>query len=126
MIFIGGISQGYKDLTFLQTLICKKCGRYSSVSVYMVYTYFSFFFIPLFKWDKKYYAVSSCCKTTFAISNDIGKAIEREELTSLQEDDLEIVGMSNLAYSNCRSCGYLLTPEYTYCPKCGTKSENDS
>jgi len=65
MIFIGGISQGHKDLGFLQTLICKKCGRFSSVSVYMVYTYFSFFFIPLFKWGKKYYAVSNCCQTTF-------------------------------------------------------------
>ncbi|WP_313527928.1 zinc ribbon domain-containing protein [Anaerotignum sp.] len=121
MIFIGGISQGHKDLGFLQTLICKKCGRFSSVSVYMVYTYFSFFFIPLFKWGKKYYAVSNCCQTTFSIPDELGKAIERGESVSLREEDLEIVGMATNNYSNCPDCGFLLTPEYTYCPKCGRK-----
>ena len=30
-----------KDFDFFrQTMICKKCGRYSSISVFMVYTYF--------------------------------------------------------------------------------------
>ncbi|WP_312061132.1 zinc ribbon domain-containing protein [Anaerotignum sp.] len=121
MIFIGGIAQGQKDLGFLQTLICKKCGRYGSVSVYMVYTYFSFFFIPLFKWGKKYYAVSSCCQTTFSIPDEIGKTIERGENVTLREDDLEIVGMEQSYNAHCPDCGFLRSPEYTYCPKCGRK-----
>lgn len=100
MIFIGGIAQRQKDLGFLQTLICKKCGRFGSVSVYMVYTYFSFFFIPLFKWGKKYYAVSSCCQTTFSIPDELGKAIEHGEPVTLREEDLELVGMANDYYSN--------------------------
>lgn len=120
MIFIGGIAQGQKDLGFLQTLICKKCGRLSSVSIFMVYSYFSFFFIPLFKWGKKYYAVSNCCKTTFSIPDEIGKAIERGESVTLREDDLEIIGMTHPS-SYCPDCGFLLSPEYTYCPKCGRK-----
>lgn len=121
MIFIGGISQGQKDLGFLQTFICKKCGRYSSVSVFMVYTYFSFFFIPLFKWGKKYYAVSNCCQTTFSIPNEIGKAIERGESITLKEEDLEATGFEKNDCSYCPNCGFLLSPEYTYCPKCGRK-----
>ena len=120
MIFIGSIAQGQKDLGFIQTLICKKCGRYSSVSVFMVYTYFSFFFIPLFKWGKKYYAVSNCCQTTFSIPDEIGKAIARGEAITLREDDLEIVGTS-ASYAHCPDCGFLLSSEYTYCPKCGRK-----
>ncbi len=119
MIFIGGIGQGQKDLGFLQTLICKKCGRYGSVSVFMVYTYFSFFFIPLFKWGKKYYAVSSCCQTTFAIPDEVGKAIERREPITLREEDLEILGSADS--SHCPECGFLVSPEYAYCPKCGRK-----
>ena len=119
MIFIGGIAQGQKDLGFLQTLICKKCGRYGSVSVFMVYTYFSFFFIPLFKWGKKYYAVSNCCQSTFSISEELGKAIERGESVTLREEDLEMAGVSN--DTHCPHCGFLLTPQYTYCPKCGQK-----
>ncbi len=121
MIFIGGIAQGQKDLGFLQTLICKKCGRYSSVSVFMVYTYFSFFFIPLFKWGKKYYAVSNCCQATFSIPHEIGKAIERGESVTLKEEDLEAEGFEKRDYTYCPDCGFLLSPEYTYCPKCGRK-----
>ena len=45
MIFIGGISQGRINFDFFrQTMVCKKCGRFSSISVFMVYSYFSFFF----------------------------------------------------------------------------------
>lgn len=121
MIFIGGISQGRKAFSFLQTLICKKCGRYSNVSVFMTYTYFSFFFIPLFKWGKKYYALSGCCNTTFAIPHDLGRAIERGEHVTLHPDDLEMIGTGNHINTNCTDCGFLLSEEYTYCPKCGRK-----
>ena len=122
MIFIGGISQGRKDFDFFrQTMICKKCGRYSSISVFMIYTYFSFFFIPLFKWGKQYYAVSNCCNTVFSIDKELGKAIERGEHINLREEDLTIVGMDQSRTNHCPDCGFLLTPEYAYCPKCGKK-----
>ena len=122
MIFIGGISQGRKNFDFFrQTMICKKCGRYSSISVFMIYTYFSFFFIPLFKWGKQYYAVSNCCNTVFSIDKELGKAIERGEHIDLREEDLTIVGMDQSRTNHCPDCGFLLTPEYAYCPKCGRK-----
>lgn len=122
MIFIGGIAQGRKDFDFFrQTMICKKCGRYSSISVFMVYTYFSFFFIPLFKWGKKYYAVSNCCNTVYAIDAELGRSIERGEAVTLREEDLTMIGMNDSRTNNCPDCGYLLNPEYEYCPKCGRK-----
>ena len=121
MIFIGGIATGRKDFDFRQTMICKKCGRYSSISVFMVYTYFSFFFIPLFKWGKKYYATSNCCNTVFAIDPALGKAIESGESIALTENDLEIIGMTSNQTNHCPDCGYLLLPEYEFCPKCGKK-----
>lgn len=77
MFFIGGIFQGKKEFEhFRQTIVCKKCGRLCSISVFMTYTCFSFFFIPLFKWGKQYYAVSNCCHTIYAIDAELGKAIE--------------------------------------------------
>ena len=82
MIFIGGIAQGRKQFDFIQTMICSKCGRYSSVSVFMTYTYFSFFFIPLFKWNRQYFAVSNCCSTVFSIPNALGEAIAGGESVS--------------------------------------------
>ncbi len=121
MIFIGGIATGRKDFDFRQTMICKKCGRYSSISVFMVYTYFSFFFIPLFKWGKKYYAVSNCCGTVFSIHQDLGRSIEHGEAVEIREEDLEIVGANAAHTAHCPDCGYSLTPEFEYCPKCGRK-----
>lgn len=124
MIFIGGISMGQKMLDFIQTMICKSCGRYTGISVYMTYTYFSFFFIPLFKWGKKYYAVTSCCNTVYAIPDVLGRAIERGETVTLTEDDLTPTGEAMERDRRCPNCGYPLQGGYTYCPGCGRKLDD--
>lgn len=121
MIFIGGISMGRKDFDFRQTIICKKCGRYSSISVFMVYSYFSFFFIPLFKWGKKYYAVSNCCQAVYTIDTELGRAVEHGENVTIHEADLTLVGTDHMHQQNCPDCGYLLESNFSYCPKCGKK-----
>ena len=59
MIFIGGISSAVKQLEYLKTVICSVCGGYGRYQVFMTYTYFSFFFIPLFKWNRKFYLPSA-------------------------------------------------------------------
>lgn len=87
----------------------------------MTYTCFSFFFIPLFKWGKQYYAVSNCCYTIYAIDAELGKAIEHGESVTLREEDLTIAGMGQAQEMHCPDCGYLLSQEYAYCPKCGRK-----
>ncbi len=43
MIFIGGISSAVKQLNYLKTVICSRCGGYGRYQVFMTYTYFSFF-----------------------------------------------------------------------------------
>ena len=62
MIFIGGISSGTKAIEYIKTVICSHCGSYGRYQVFMTYMYFSFFFIPLFKWNKKFYVKMSCCE----------------------------------------------------------------
>lgn len=121
MFFIGGIATGRKNLPFRQVLVCPKCGRLSSISVFMVYTYFSFFFIPLFRWGKKYYATSACCNTIFSIDPALGRALEQGESIELHPEELTIVGMEGAQNTHCPDCGYLLSPEFSYCPKCGKK-----
>lgn len=36
--------------------------------VYMTYMYFSFFFIPLFKWNKRFYVKMSCCDAVYELT----------------------------------------------------------
>ena len=56
MIFIGGIGHGQKEIPYGQpAALCAICGGYGRYQVIMAYTYFSFFFIPLSKWNRRYY-----------------------------------------------------------------------
>ena len=64
MIFIGGVGSGVKDLT---------------KEVYMTYMYFSFFFIPLFKWNKRYFMRNPQGGPDIELPRGIGRQIERGE-----------------------------------------------
>ena len=65
MIFIGGISSGMKQIEYMKTVICSRCGAYGRYQVFMTYMYFSFFFIPLFKWNRRFYVKMSCCGAVY-------------------------------------------------------------
>ena len=49
-------------------------GRYQ---VFMTYMYFSFFFIPLFKWNRRFYVKMSCCGAVYELDPEKGKALAR-------------------------------------------------
>lgn len=121
MIFIGGIANGQKRLDFHQAIICKACGRYSSLSVFMEYTYFSFFFIPIFKWNKHYYAVFDCCGAVYSIPPHLGHDIEQGDAVTLHEEDFQFTGDYTPKATYCTHCGFPLHTDYVYCPKCGRK-----
>ncbi|WP_321009443.1 zinc ribbon domain-containing protein, partial [Hungatella effluvii] len=55
MFFVFGISQGKKALEYAKTVICAQCGGYGRYQVFMTYSYFSLFFIPIIKWNRHYY-----------------------------------------------------------------------
>ena len=123
MFFIFGISNKEKELDFTQTTICSSCGSYGRYQVFLTYTFFSLFFIPIFKWNKKYYVRTSCCNSLYSINNDLGRAIERGEKTNIHESDLHPINV-NYHYNKeryCLNCNHKLESEYEYCPKCGTK-----
>ncbi len=90
MIFIGGISQGEKQLNYTQTVICDICGRYGRYQVFMTYMYFSFFFIPLFKWNKRFYVKMSCCGSVYELDPEIGREILAGRQAEITRKDLTL------------------------------------
>lgn len=119
MFFIFGTGQKEKNLEFHQTKICNTCGRFGSLDVFMVYSYLHLFFIPLFRWGKKYYARSGCCGTLYALNSEVGQQIARGEAVTIQDSDLTPLNQhSNTSYP-CPSCGFSVEKGFTYCPKCG-------
>lgn len=119
MFFIGGISNGEKKLDYVQTIICPRCGAFGRIEVFMTYISFSLFFIPIFKWNKKYYVKYTCCDSLYALNNEIGEKINHGEDVLISEDDLHILNCNISTTNRCNNCGYIYDDDFKFCPKCG-------
>lgn len=120
MIFISGISTKEEDLDFSQMMICPSCESYGRLNGFMTYSRLSLFFIPLFKWNKKYYIRASCCNSIFIIDKDLGQDIEKGRQVNLSKEDLNIINQGHKNY-RCGNCNSLVDRNFEYCPKCGEK-----
>lgn len=137
MIFIGGISQGQKILNYGKTMVCRRCGSYGRYEVFMTYMYFSFFFIPLFKWSKKFYVRMTCCGALYQLDQEVGMMILKGQDVEITPKDLTLIqegkgGWENQASQSgensqkdktlrCPICGYEAQGDFNYCPKCGQR-----
>ena len=119
MFFMMGITQGRKDLAYDHLMVCEACGQYGRYQVYMTYMVLSLFFLPVFKWGKRYYAQTRCCSTLYELDPGIGRAIEHGSKVEIDPRYLSRVGRGASPYRRCRSCGYSTTEDFEYCPKCG-------
>lgn len=126
MFFIMGITQGRKDYSLNQVFICDQCGSYGRYQVFMTYMCLSLFFIPCFKWNKKYYVQSTCCQTVYSLDPAIGRQIVRGENIQIVPEHLVRV---NAGYQSsakkCHCCGFETREDFLYCPKCGNKFTSD-
>lgn len=122
MFFMMGITDGRKNFDFVQTEICDVCGRYGRYEVFMTYMVLSLFFIPCFKWNKRYYVRTSCCGTLYELDPGIGRAIAHGGLVKILPQHLMRVNEGTYhSTKHCNNCGYETDENFEYCPKCGQK-----
>ncbi len=118
-----GITNGRKDLSFRQTMICSRCGKYGSYTVYVTFMQLLLFFIPCFKWNRQYFAETSCCGTVYQLNPEIGLRIEKGEDLAISDTDLTPLSYAApSSYSKiktCSCCGYMTEEDFSFCPKCG-------
>lgn len=117
MFLVMGISQKEKQLDYSQMAVCPNCGRLSQVEVFMTYSYFMLFFIPLIKWGKKYYALMKCCGITAELTADVGERIAKGQAVTI--DDSTFLSVYSVGRKTCTSCGFTTMEAYDFCPKCG-------
>lgn len=120
MFLIMGINQAQKRLNFDQLTICKCCGKYGRVEVFMTYTYFMLFFIPIFKWNKQYFVRMNCCDSRCEIGKELGKSIETGQVSEIDLDELQF-GTRENQVRHCTNCGFTTLEDYQFCPKCGER-----
>ncbi len=117
MFFIFGISQKEEKLDFSETIICPACGSYGRMEVFCSYSYFSLFFIPLFRWGRKYFVKATCCGSVCAIDRALGDSIRKGETGRIDPSSLSFKSVTR-----CRICGYIPKGEKcTFCPECGSR-----
>ena len=122
MFFIMGINQGRKDFEYNQMIICNNCSAYGRYQVFMTYMCLSFFFIPLFKWNKQYYVQSTCCNTVYALDSEIGKQIAgRKNVEILPKHLTQVQAGYRRSYKRCNNCGFETQEDFEFCPKCGMR-----
>lgn len=122
MFFMMGITEGRRDLDYNRMVVCDVCGRYGRYAVFMTYTVLSLFFIPVFRWNRRYYVQMSCCGTVYSLDPEKGRRIERGEAVDIEPADITVVSRGGVTRTKvCPSCGYRTDEDFEYCPKCGQK-----
>lgn len=121
MFFIFGISNKEEKFDFSQTTVCKICGAFGKLEAFMTYSYFSLFFIKVFKWNKKYYVRSTCCDSLYSINEDLGRDIKRGQRVTIEDSDLELINSNYKRIKACKNCNAPVEQDFEFCPKCGHK-----
>ena len=120
MFFMMGITDEHKELEFSQMTVCSACGAYRRYRVYMTCTLLSLFFIPCFRWNRRYFVETSCCGTLYMLDAEVGRRIARGEDVEIRPEHLSPCGQGG-AYKRCGNCGYTTQEDFDFCPKCGRK-----
>lgn len=120
MFFILSIHDRQKSLDFQQLLTCAHCGHSGTLELYYIETCFSLFFIPLFKWNRRYYARMSCCGATTPLDPESLEKIKNRQWHDLNFDEL-FTTMPHQPTGRCPQCNTPIETTYDFCPRCGGK-----
>lgn len=122
MFFITGVRGGKKAYPLGGAVICNACRAYGRYTMVMSYSEFTFFFIPVFKFGKKYYIYANCCGSVYEIDSALGRRIAKGEEIQIQKEDLREIPGHNYHFYRCEQCSYMSREVFDYCPKCGRQA----
>jgi DNA-directed RNA polymerase subunit RPC12/RpoP len=125
MFFIGifGIESKEKEIKTFGNVVCPDCGKYTQAVLYESYTYFHIFFIPTFRWNRRYFLRLRCCGAVYEAPADYAKQLK--DADSIDFSRLQKVSSGFGGYEDfwavCPKCGKSFDKSFAYCPYCGTK-----
>lgn len=119
MIILYGTKTKTKDLDISGLRICKDCGSNNdNYEAFVEYNVFTLFFLPVFRWGRKYYLRSNCCSALFEIDPAVGKELENGRISTIDNEDLVQIGRGYNP-TTCQHCGYEADANFPTCPSCG-------
>jgi len=122
MFFIGifGIQQAEKQIGTYNNAICPSCGSLTRFEVFKNYFYFHIFFIPIFKWNVKYFIKPVCCGSIYELDPIIGKQYEKGQNPKVENEHLRPLNQYS-PFKTCSGCGARVESGYSFCPYCGRR-----
>lgn len=118
MFFFGimGIGSGAKPAGEVWS-VCPLCGNRVRMNVARSYSYFHFFFIPLFKFGVQYFATCPGCASVYGLNRQLGDNIRSGSVTQVNSADLTL--MKNNRDGLCPGYGHRNPSGSTFCNHCG-------
>lgn len=88
MFFLMWITTKEEPINYDKVHRCRYCddiGLYNIVYTYQVLT---LFFIPVWKWNKTYFAETTCCHKQFILDKAVGDMLRNGEDVEIVDSDL--------------------------------------
>ena len=121
MFFFFAVTSGTRELGRRRCRYLPCCGIYGAeVSVTCAYQRFILFFIPLFRFGKRYFASCANCGAVFELTREEGRRIERDPSAEIDPSAMFRVS-SGAAPRFCPRCGARVAPGDRFCPNCGER-----
>jgi hypothetical protein len=127
MFFIGifGIESKEKEIKTFSVAVCPDCGKYSQAVLTESFTYFHIFFIPTFRWNRKYFLRMRYCGSVYEVSAEYAnqlKDADTIDFSRLKKVRTGFAGYED-TWAACPNCGKRFDRSFAYCPYCGSKRQ---
>lgn len=120
MFLIAGVTSGSKELGLRGCGFFPCCGTGGKpAAVTCAFQQFTLFFLPLFRFGKRYFVSCPDCGAVYEIEREEGRRIERDPSAVIRSDAIRRIAGHTAKF--CPSCGARVDPSCPYCPSCGKK-----
>ena len=116
MFFIMSVTEKCEQLNYHEVTECPVCGKFGAAEVYMTYSCFSMFFLPLVKFNRRYQVRMNCCGAGAALPKETGEAIRAGGGITVPP---EVFDKMVKGKRTCPNCGFSTSEDYDFCPYCG-------
>ena len=115
MFFLFGVVSGMRDLGERSCMLpC--CGMVRAVLTCSFHQ-FTLFFVPLFRFQKRYFLTCPRCGSIYALSKEEGRRLERDP--HAQADPTALSFLRQSGRRCCPHCGCNVEANSRYGPQCG-------
>jgi len=109
------------DVEYTKKLTCPCCGETAVPRVKMQCHSLTLFFIPVFKWKRRYFVQMPCCGSIYELDPEVGKGIDYwGHDNRIIPHDLTPVHRRRTG-RQCPKCGFQTNEDFTFCPMCATR-----